>query len=458
MKKQGQLKVGAARADITPDMGIQLAGDIGRYRPTEEIRDRLYVNVMVVESGTERFCWISADLLASTTDWADRIRRVLADRHDLDPARILFHVVQNHASPSLGHCFYQNETSYVPPELDWLKGGDERYNEPFLEQCVRAVGQAIKLMEPVTLHVGRGIDGRVAFNRRFVMRDGTAPCDPEILHAEGPVDPEVGVATFVNRKGRTVAVLLHHTCHPCHGYPHRFVIGDWPGAWVERVRAKFGPGCVPMVINGCCGNIHHCNHIDPVVNHRTDYRDMAAKLMETTERVLGRVERFSDVTPGFARTKLSLPLRRLTPAVVRAAQDLLRKHPTPTWRDKSKTSVEWDWVYATMIIDLKQTQKRTLSQDYEIQAFRIGDLSLVSLMGEPFVEAQLAIKRASPTKYTMVAHFSNGYAGYVPTRLAFEGGGYETNTSNGSKWDPSALERIEQAAVRLLKRACPGTK
>ncbi|MEK9137478.1 MAG: hypothetical protein AAB393_10180, partial [Bacteroidota bacterium] len=126
----------------------------------------------------------------------------------------------------------------------------------------------------------------------------------------------------------------------------------------------------------------------------------------------------------------------------------------PKWNDATKTSVDWDWVFAVMVLDLKKTQDRTMRQDYEIQAFRIGDFALATLMGEPFVEAQLGIKMSSPAPYTFVAHFCNGYAGYIPTRRAFKGGGYETRTGNSSKWQPDALEQIEKTAVRLLKQAC----
>lgn len=459
MKPTPILKAGAGRTDITPAMGIQLAGDIGRYRPTEEIRDRLYASALVLESGKERFCWLSLDLLAATNAWADRVRHEIARKFKFDPRKVMFHIVQNHATPSVGHCFTQNKKSRMPDKYPWLNGGDDRYNEPFLKKCLEAVGAAVKRLEPVTMHVGRGIDGRVAFNRRFVMRDGTAKthpaaCDPKILHAEGPTDPEVGVATFVNGAGKTVAALLHHTCHPCHGYPHRFVIGDWPGAWAGLMREKMGGDCIPLVINGCCGNIHHCNHIDPSVNYNTNYKDMAAKLMETTNRVLGQMKPVENPVLGFAHTKLPLPLRKLKPEVIRKAEELLDQYPEPKWNDASKVSVDWAWVYAVMILDLKKTQERTMRQDYEIQAFRIGDFALATLMGEPFVEAQLGIKMASPAPHTFVAHFCNGYAGYVPTRRAFKRGGYETDTSNGSKWDPGALEQIEKTAVKLLKQAC----
>ena len=459
MKARQTLKAGAGRADITPAMGIQLAGDIGRHRPTEEIRDHIFANALVLECGRERFCLISADLLAATNEWADHIRRKAAKLCGTSADRVVFHVVQNHATPTIGHCFTQNKRSLMPPEYPWLNGGDDRYNEPCVKACLAAVDKAVSNLEPVTLKVGRGMDGRVAFNRRHVMRDGTArshivACDPELLHVEGPADPEVGVATFVNSAGKTIAALLHHTCHPCHGYPHRYVIGDWPGAWGELMRQREGSQCVPLVINGCCGNIHHCNHIDPVVNYNTDYHDMAAKLMETTVRVLGQMKPVENPVFGFASEKVALPLRKLTAKVIREAQDLLNRHPEPQWGDASKTSVYWDWVYAVTILDLKKTQDRSMTQDYEIQALRIGDLAVLTVMGEPFVEVQLAIKLASPVKYTFVAHLCNGYAGYVPTRRAFKGGGYETKTCNGSKWAESALERIEKAAVGLLKKAC----
>ena len=113
MKPTAILKAGAARADITPAMGIQLAGDIGRVRPTEEIRDRLYVNALVLESGKERFCWLSIDLLAATNAWADRVRREIARKYKFDPKKVMFHILQNHATPSVGHCFAECQVAHA---------------------------------------------------------------------------------------------------------------------------------------------------------------------------------------------------------------------------------------------------------------------------------------------------------------------------------------------------------
>ena len=90
--------------------------------------------------------------------------------------------------------------------------------------------------------------------------------------------------------------------------------------------------------------------------------------------------------------------------------------------------------------------------NYEVQVVRIGDLALVVLPGEPFVEAQLAIKAASPARRTFFAHMSNGFAGYVPTPLALTGGGYECRPSIASKLCTEALQMITDKSIDVLRK------
>ena len=455
------LFAGAGCADITPELGIQLAGDIGRLRPTEEIRERLYARALVLEAGGQRCCVLSLDLLSSTNWRADELRRQVAARLGIAPEAVALHVTQNHAAPSLGHLFLiEEDKTLFPDEYPFIKGGDDRYDPFCIAQCLHAVEEAVGQMQPVQVTAGRGIDGRVSFNRRFMMRDGTAKthpgnCDPNILYCEGLADPEVGVLQFTRADGQPVASLLHHTCHPIYGYPHRYVIGDWPGAWAESMGASH-PG-IPLVLNGCCGNISPWNHMDPTPawQQHDGHRKMAAQLMETTETVLGRMETLDTTPLSWKRTLLPLPLRTLTPEVVDHARRYLETYPEPKFLDAEHTCVDWDWVYAVGQLDLYAYEQQHTTCDYEIQVFRIGDAALVTLKGEPFVEAQLRIKQESPAPYTFVAHFCNGYAGYIPTAQAFKNGGYETWTSNGSKFQPEALEQIADAALKLLKELFP---
>src|SRR5262245_19167038 len=127
------LRAGSAMVDITPELGIQLAGDIGRYRPVEEIRERLYANALLFESGATTICLLSLDLCVVSSYWSNALRRRLSERFGLNRDAIMLHVTQNHAAPSLGHFAVSDECSLLPCMPPWLRGGDDRYNEPTVE-------------------------------------------------------------------------------------------------------------------------------------------------------------------------------------------------------------------------------------------------------------------------------------------------------------------------------------
>jgi len=455
MAKKSLLRAGAAQVDITPAMGTQIAGDIGRRRPVEEIRDPLYAKALVLETGGKRVCWLSLDILAISRHWADEIRGQAAKRFGLDADAVMVHVVQNHASPSIGNLFvWEDDCRWFPREYPWLIGGDDRYTPVAIEGTLTAIEGALAALQPATLKVGRGVDGRVAFNRRFIMRDGSGRshppnCDPNILCTEGPIDPEIGVMLFTAENGKTLAACLHHTCHPVHGYPQRWVSAGWPGAWSDGVRRLCGNDCVALVFNGFCGNVHHHNHLDPAF--RDDYQEMGRKLTESTERILPGLRTVDEPLLDWRVQNLRIPMRSPTDAEIAEARQLLAKHPQPIWKDEAKTAVEWDWVYAATRLDLKEHYDRDPMFDYILQVFRLSDVALVVAGGEPFVEEQLRIKRESPAPFTFTAHMSNGYVGYIPTREALVRGGYETRVSNGSKLAPEALQMIGDASLAMIR-------
>jgi neutral ceramidase len=207
---------------------------------------------------------------------------------------------------------------------------------------------------------------------------------------------------------------------------------------------------VPLVLNGFCGNIHHSNHLDP--SYVSTAARMGQCLTETAAGVFRGITYYpEDPVLDWSGEHLSLPIREIPDTDLAAAQALLRDHPEPMWNDPSHTSVAWDWVYAASVVDLAARRAKSPTYDLEVQVLRIGDIALVGLPGEPFVELQLRIKLQSPVRHTFMAHMCNGCVGYIPTRRAFDGGGYETRTCGWSFLAPEALELIEHKTVALLK-------
>ena len=454
-----RLLAGAAMVDITPDIGIQLAGDIGRWRPTEEIREPLHAHCLVFAQADQMFCLLVLDLCAISHQCTHEIRQRAAERFGIPANALMIHTTQNHAAPSLGHLIIWDEPQLFPKDFPWLRGGDDAYIEPTIQNILTGMGEAIAKLAPVTVASGRGIDGRVAFNRRFVMRDGTAMCnpppaDPRILYCEGPADPEVGVTTFTNAAEQPVAVILHHTCHPAAGYPFRYTLGDWPGVWGTLVSQHLGNGCVPLVVNGCCGNINAPNFLRPTPRWPDwDYThtDMGTKLTETTVSALNNMTPVSPPQMRYASRTFPIDMRPLQPDVWTSAKKLIAENPTPIWEDDEKTQASWEWIYAASILGLQARLQSDPFFDYEIQAVRIGNTVILGLIGEPFVEAQLKIKLESAAEFTFLAHMCNGYVGYIPTPAALQRGGYETEPAAWSCLVPEALKMIQDHSLQLIE-------
>jgi hypothetical protein len=75
---------------------------------------------------------------------------------------------------------------------------------------------------------------------------------------------------------------------------------------------------------------------------------------------------------------------------------------------------------------------------------------------ELFCEFGLAIKSGSPVKYTLVSELTNGAMGYVPTRQAFEEGGYEIRKLPGNSFlAMDAGGRIVDATLEMLEEGGP---
>jgi hypothetical protein len=401
----------------------------------------------------KKACFVSMDALGTTRKYGDRLRREVAELIGTTPDAVVAHGKQSHSAPVVGNHAVSDECTLIPSDMDWLRGGDARYIEPFFRGVLKAVKQANDSLQPVTLKAGRGMEGRVAFNRRFVMRNGkvkTHPpdCSPDILYAEGPVDPEVGVALLMDRADQPIAALLHFTCHPVHGYPMRWLSPDWPGAWVEGVRNLLGGKAIPLVINGACGNIHHHNHINPR-NHETDTIEiMAERLTETTATILKRLQPLASDTLAWSSRIVNIPWRKTPARQIAAARKLIDRQPKPV-PDKNG-AVGWEWVFAAATLDIEAQKARQPYYDLELQALRLGDLCIACWPGEPFVEGQLEVKRTSPAPYTFLAHWCNDAVSYIPTKRGHKGGGFEVALP-WCRLAPGALETMASETRQMLE-------
>lgn len=440
------LQIGAAEVDITPKLGTHLAGDICNFRPADRVLDPLYARVLVAQTpprdgkSSGRVCLLTLDLCTIGDESGEAIRRRLADEFGFEPDAIVIHLMQNHSAPALGtHLFLRPDSPYVKPDYWWVYQGDPAYFEFLLPRLSDAVRQALQKLEPASGACGGIAEGGLSFNRRFVMRDGWIQSQPvgdnlcRVLCPEGPADPEVGVAGFRNRKGRWVAALLHHTGHPVSLFGTNTVTASWPGAWVREFRGLVDPGCVVMVVNGCCGNVNMHNSIEP--DERRDDAAIGCRLTRASGKVLVKLRFEEEIAVGHRARRLNIPFGSVRAQIgeegMARARALLEREPEARWRPGSRTTLDTEWLFAASILDLDRRLVPGSVYPYLLQTLRIGSLGLVALVGEPFVEGQLEIKKQSPFSRTFVAHMCSGYIGYIPPRSSYEARNLNFRTPDG---------------------------
>ena len=455
----GRFRAGSGQVDITPRAGIQLFGSVGERRPVQLVADPLYAKAVCFELNSRKICFVSLDVTIVTQEYTDQIRQATTQRFGIHPDAIMVHATQTHSAPALGNdIMVDDDFQQLPADYHWIRGGDKGYNADTVERTLEAVRLADESLEPAQIAVGSGIEGRLAFNRRGVKQDGSVtmpgrcwerPLGPTwIRYLEGPIDPELGVMCVRSDTLSMIAMLLHYTCHPVHVFPKLVVSADWPGAWAEELRGAHGQDCVPLVLNGACGNINPWPPYDP--DYVEDHRYMGQKLAETTEKVVETLT-FRDVDVLDWRVKhIKIPIRDVDPDDLAAARQFLAEYPEPLWMDGSNRQIDRRWMRAAGLLSIYLMKQREEEFTYEIQVLRVGDTAFVGLPGEPFVEGQLCIKMASPIYPTYVAHCTTQYVGYLPTREAVGRGGHEATTSYWAKLVPDALDRVVDEAIAML--------
>ena len=264
----------------------------------------------------------------------------------------------------------------------------------------------------------------------------------DILYQEGRVDPEVGVISARTEKGQALGCLLNFACH-ANVVGGSEVSADYPGHFAAAMKARQGEHHVGLFANGCCANLCQIDVYDP---ERDDWghewaKHMGERLADDVLKVEAEMEFRDEVKLDSRLVEVQLPLRRIPDPLLDWARQVQQ---TPELQNIV------DSAYAEMAFELREEVRRTPTFPGVIQALRVGDVGVVLLPGEVFVQFGLDIKLNSPARRTFVVELSNGVVGYVPTKEAFAGGGYEQRTATSSRLAPVAGEFMVDTALSLL--------
>lgn len=420
------LQSGFAAIEITPPSGTPKIGWMADLRG-EVVLDPLFARAAVFDDGAERIGFIQLDLLSIRWTQVNRIRAGIEKAFRFPGSHIMVSATHNHAGPAVA--------GVAPTPRD------ESYLRALEARCIECFGKALAAVEPSELGFASRFNAVVAHNRRCRMRDGTVRSQtvalnhPLFLCLEGPRDTELTVLAARSRAGRILGCLVNYACHPTHHGGTNEISAGFPGVLADRLRAA---GCpVTLYLNGAYGNVI-----------TTDFeRGVSLTKEQAGESLAGDARQaiesmtFTTDWPMHARREtLQLDYREIT-------DEELRGTVFGAQRFRSDT------LYEDAIRRWRQRIKERGTQPAELQMLGLGDVRWIGVPAEYFVEYQLDLKQSAHPLHAHVVGGANGMIGYVPTRAAFQRGGYETTLGPPSRMAPDTGDRIAAAAARIIRAA-----
>jgi hypothetical protein len=399
--------------------------------------DDLSATAIIVSDGDTRVAILSCDLLHIHPDLVRRVRRDAGERTGIPAENMMFCATHTHSGPA----------TYAYPDSPPI---GRAYVANLTFQLVGLIEVAHHRLAPARFGFGRG-QAHIGVNRRVTGPGGTTVID---ANPDGPTDPGVDVLRIDRDDGTPLAVLVNHACHAVVlGAGSTLISPDWPGKMREVVEEVTGAAC--LFIQGAAADIN------PLPGIPCDRLEVMEKL--GIEVGAGAIAAWAGINArsiesvGVCSERASVPLISPARYVDRPLVEMAGPDQQQTraqLRQQLRHSAPWT-------ADLGGTgDKRDVA--VEVQAIRIGDMALVSVAGEVFVETGLRVKQLSAIPKTMFAAYTNGCAGYLPPAAEYARGGYEVDESFlfyqlPTPVAPGGAALVEQSALRLLSELAHGT-
>ncbi|MFA4043880.1 MAG: hypothetical protein HZRFUVUK_000659 [Candidatus Fervidibacterota bacterium] len=403
---------GFAKVDITPPVNVWLSGYAARTSPAVGIHDELYARALVLSDGERKAAVVSLDLIGLDFELVDATRALVSDWVGINGEALLLNCSHTHSGPSV-------------TALRAMGDVNKAYVQLLPMKIATAVKLASERMRGAKVLLGV-CEGAVGINRRERKPNGSIQLGK---NPQGVIDPNVYVLRFDGEDGRTLGIVMHHAAHSVVlGPSNLHVSADYPGVAVRAVESVLGGNAMAMFLQGCCGNIN-------ALRERQTFDEcemVGIAFAGTALRAFAFAQEIEPLPLMSMRRILQLPLAPPPVEEIERTLEVYSKELDEARRTGNKVKER----IATAMLSWAEKAKESLAsgceqstQPFDVTILRMGDVAIVGLSGEVFIEYALNIRKASPFKETFVLGYTNGCIGYVPTESAFPEGGYEVDTA-----------------------------
>ena len=421
------LLAGAAKRSIVPPFPTHMGGFFDRKETFQGVHDEVFARALVLDSGTTAVVLIGSDLTAVDAEMSRLIREEIEKETGIPPANVLVSCAHNHSAPSL----------YEPGRM---KESETPVKEFFVKQFSGAAIEAFKNRVPARAGFRAGELIGATRNRQ---------------QGNDLVDPQVGVLRVEDKQnGKPIATLFNFTGHPVIiGSQNLLLSGEYPGAACRAVENLLGG--VALFTQGA-GDVTVNRSGDPFDEIERVGRTLAGEVIKTS----GFIRPVDDLELAAASRTLHLPARDIPQledsqqAVERLQAELAAAKEKGRSSEFLRSIEQQLALQAANVRIARGIEEKTITLpanlDAEVQVIQVGDLVIVAVPGELFVEFALEMRsrtRQMVDKSMILAGYANGYVGYIVTPRAARTGGYEASVARVTS---EAGRAMTETAMDLL--------
>lgn len=428
------LKVGIARADITPPVGTKSAGFAGRG-PLSKLHDPLYATAAVFDLGSHNVALLSCDLLGLDAETIGEIRQKIARKTGIALNAITVACTHTHYGPD----------SYRDMEDPMIKA----YRENLIHTLAGVVEAAHNSVQPVIMRVGWG-ESDIGINRREKLPDGRVILGQ---NPAGAIDRAVGILRIDGIDGTPLACMVNFQTHPVSQTGQvDHISADYPGKMREVVEKLTGATC--LFLQGAAGNINAVRMepcYEPARSLGVRLGCEVVRVWElcgnpTTVALCPHEIHVSSQVINLPRTRFGSQenAMNLVVSLEKEIEELNQKEGV-------EGRLRWAQVRLKRAEQALDSWTKGVPQDpvkAEVQTWSVGDFAIATAPGEIFNQIGVQVKNESPFKHTWFVSCANGSIGYVPIPEAYADGGYEV--THASQVSPEAAGILTQSCLELL--------
>ena len=422
------------RFDVTPPIGHSLCG--GWIPPVTAVDDPLEAIGFVLLGCEKPIVLCAVDWTGLCNEAHIQWRQALADAAGTTPARVAIHCVHQHDAP-----FVCLETErIVQAQGDLPHNVDVDFFRKCLDRGRQAVKDGVKRARQIT-HVacGQAKVEKVASNRRMLGEDGTvrtnrsvAPGSDDERHLPaGVIDPWLKTVAFYDKETK-VAACHYYAVHPI-SYCCREgrVSSEFVGLARRLKQQHDDPACTQIYFTGCGGNQNTGKYNSSAVKEN---RQLLTERIYRAMEAAGKQLRPEPIEHVFWQTHDMLPKPRSIFTEETLQRQIADKTKRTAHRCRPAFTLAW----------LRRLERKI---PITLSALHLGDVTLLHLPAESFVEYQLRAQVLAPQRFVATAAYGDGGTWYIPTAEAYAQGGYEVSVAFS---EPEIDLTLTQGILRLV--------